>query len=270
MMKKKRKKFWIILLVILVIASGIWFFSTFVPETTYTEIVDEKINNEITIVQISDLHGMSFGTGNSVLLDKIKAENPDIVVVTGDMYTNGDSNGRKIAVSLMKSLAENYVVYFVNGEHDNNDDYFEELSSAGVRVLDYKEDEITIGETTLHFYGITNVYFTGTFDLSNAFVRDDHTFTILLSHMQNFEKFASFGIDLSLCGDTHGGMVRLPYIGTLYDGEEWFPDLNEKRTRGLYSFGDSLMYVNAGLGNYPFPIRFCNRPEISVIKLFPE
>ena len=78
-MKKKRKKFWIILLVILVIASGIWFFSTFVPETTYTEIVDEKINNEITIVQISDLHGMSFGTGNSVLLDKIKAENPDIV-----------------------------------------------------------------------------------------------------------------------------------------------------------------------------------------------
>ena len=30
------------------------------------------------------------------------------------------------------------------------------------------------------------------------------------------------------------------------------------------------MYVNAEFGNYPFPIRFCNRPEISVIKLFPE
>lgn len=269
-MKKKVKRRFFIFILFVIFFIFVWFFSTFVPEVTHTEIYSKKIKNEIKIVQISDLHGMKFGVGNNILIKKIEAENPDIIAVTGDMFTFHDEKGKETAVSLITDLAKKYKVYFVNGEHDNDEDFMDTLSENGVDVLSYKDEIISVGETKLHFYGITNVYYTSTFNLENAFTRDDELFTILLAHMENFEKFASFGIDLSLCGDTHGGIVRLPYVGSIYDGEEWFPELNGKYIKGLYSFGDSLMYISSGLGNYPVSFRFCNRPEMAVIKLLPE
>ena len=67
----------------------------------------------------------------------------------------------------------------------------------------------------MRLYGITNVYYTDTFDLTNAFTLDQSVYNILLAHITNFEDFADFGMDLSICGDTHGGQVRLPYLGGL-------------------------------------------------------
>lgn len=267
---KKIKKRLLVILTIVIFLLLVWLFSTFTLRTTYTEIRDSKIKNEITIVHLSDLHGMSFGNNNKFLIEKVRETEPDIIVVTGDMYTYGDSLGKETAVSLMKNLADDYLVYFVNGEHDNDSKYMSELSEKGIKVLSYREDMITVGETVLHLYGISNVYYTGTFNLSNAFERDDNNFTILLAHMQNFEKFAAFGIDISLCGDTHGGIFRLPFIGSVYDGDNWFPELNGEYIKGLYTLGNSKMYISSGLGNYPVYFRFCNRPEISVIKLLPE
>lgn len=269
-MKIRKKKRFIVFFAILLIFVCIWFFSNFVTETTYTEIRDKKIKDEITIVHISDLHGMNYGGNNQPLIDKIKAENPDFVAVTGDMFTYGDNRGEQAAIDFLSNLSKLCPVYFVNGEHDNNREYMNILSENGVKVLDYKDEKLRIGNTDIHLFGITNVYYTSTFDLENAFLRDDRSFNVLLAHSSNFTKFAAFGIDLSLCGDTHGGIFRLPFIGSVYDGEIWFPDLNGNYEKGLYTFADSYLYITGGLGNYPLPLRFCNRPEISIIKLLPE
>ena len=136
--------------------------------------------------------------------------------------------------------------------------------------MNYKDEIITVKNTKLHLYGINNVYYSDTFDLNNAFTPDEENYSILLAHSSYFRRFADFGIDLSICGDTHGEMFRLPVIGALYDGSTFLPDRQGIYTKGTYSLGDSRLFISSGLGNYPLPVRFCNRPEIAVIELAPE
>lgn len=250
----------------------VWLFSTFTLTTTEVEIQNDKIQNEITIVQISDLHGADFGMNNSSIIKRVEKAEPDIVVVTGDMFTRGSEEGKKTALKLMKSVSKNYDTYYVNGEHDNEDNFFDELMENNVKVLDYKFEDITIKETPVRLYGITNVYYSPTFDLSNEFTLDESKYNILLAHICNKEAFASFGMDLCLCGDTHGGQVRLPFIGGLYGTNGWLPEVADKDAfvKGLYKYENTDFFISSGLGNYPIPLRFLNRPEIAVIKLVPE
>jgi len=274
-MSRKEKKshgFRNFILYCLVLA-GIWYFGTFTLKTTETTIQSSKISDPVTIVQLTDLHGWSFGEDNRDLIDAVSSAEPDFVVVTGDMYTAGDEEGCDTAVSLMSRLADLYPVYFVNGEHDNDLDYEQRLTEAGVDVLDYEMREITIAGTTLRLYGITNVYYSDTFDLTNEFTLDESYYNILAAHISNFEAFADFGVDLSLCGDSHGGQIRLPFLGGLNNRGEWFPELGNTQAqyvKGLYEIGDKKLFVSSGLGSYPLPVRFLNRPEVSVIHLTAE
>ena len=251
------KKF-IILIIIICAGLIIWYFNTFTIKTNYEIIESEKIVDEITIIQISDLHGSSFGRNNKELIKKIEK----------------DEKGKQIALKLLKELAKSYKVYFVNGEHDCDEKFIQNLKDNEVNVLDYKKEIIAIKNTKINLYGITNQYYSATFDLKNAFEINKEEYNILLAHISNFEEFEQFGIDLSLCGDTHGGQVRLPFLGAIINRGIWFPEIVQKGLnvetnyiKGLYSINNSYLYVSSGLGNYPISIRLFNRPEIAVIKL---
>ncbi len=247
----------------------IWLFSTFILKTTDVQFESSKVKDEITIVQLTDLHGADFGLNNASIIKRVKKAEPDLVVVTGDMYTTDSEDGKKTALKLMKKLSESYTVLFVNGEHDNDESFFADLRECGVDVLDYKYRDFTIRGTEIRVYGITNVYFTPTFDLKNEFTLDDGKYNILISHICNEDAFASFGLDLCIAGDTHGGQVRLPFVGGLYGTTGWFPELkNEKEfIKGKYELADTDFFISSGLGNYPLPIRFLNQPEVAVIKI---
>lgn len=252
------------------IICGIWYWGTFTLKTTEVTVESEKLNGEMTIVQLSDLHGATFGEDNERLIRRIDEAEPDFIVATGDMYTAGDEEGRDCAVSLLGDLARRYPVYSVHGEHDNEADYEEELTAAGVDVLDYECRDITAGGQTVRLYGITNVFYTDTFDLHNEFIPQESDYNILAAHINNFEDFAEAGMDLSLCGDSHGGQVRLPGIGGLINQGVWLPEReagNERFTKGLYEMDGRKLFVSSGLGNYPVPVRFLNRPEVAVIHL---
>jgi len=248
----------------------LWWMNTYTLKTETVEISDSRIKDEITIVHITDLHGYEFGKDNNSLVDGIREQNPDFIVATGDMFSNGSEDGREVALELFSALVEVAPVYYVNGEHDNSDSFDSELEQAGVKVLDYEDEVLTFGQTKIHLYGINNVYYTDSFDLANEFVLDDSAYNILLAHIENFSKFASFGIDLSLCGDTHGGQVRLPFIGAIYADGVWFPERYGNYIDGLYELDGKKLFISSGLGSNPIPVRFWNRPEISVIKLVPD
>lgn len=270
--KSKRKNRSIVFFLFIAIILFTWWFNNFTIKVTDVCFTDERIKDEINIVQITDLHGATFGKDNKRLIKKIEKQNPDLIVATGDMYSNTAQNsGEETALNLLKSLAEEFDIYYVNGEHDKfNDEFYNELRESGVCIMNYEDEIITVKNTRLHLYGINNVYYSYTFDLNNAFEPDKENYSILLAHASFFERFADFGIDLSICGDTHGGLFRLPVIGAVFDGSTYFPDRNGFYTKGKYSIGDSDMFISSGLGNYPAPVRFCNRPEIVNIKLLPE
>lgn len=258
------------IVLVLALIVFVWWFNTYTLKTETVEISDSRIRNEITIVQISDLHGYEFGRDNQSLIDGIKEQKPDLIFATGDMFSNGSEDGQEIALKLLSALTDVAPVYYVNGEHDNLDEFDLSLEKAGVNVLDYEDEVVNIGETRLHLYGINNVYYTDSFDLANEYTLDESEYNILLAHIPNFSKFASFGMDLSLCGDTHGGQVRLPFVGAVYSSKGWFPEKNGEYMDGLYELDGKKLFISSGLGSNPIPLRFWNRPEISVIKLVPE
>ena len=95
--------------------------------------------------------------------------------------------------------------------------------------------------------------------------------TILLAHRNDrFDQYAAAGYDLVISGHAHGGIVRLPFTdGLLGTDRKLFPTW----TAGVYTLGDSTLFVSRGLGNNTVPIhgfRLFNRPDLAVLELTGE
>ena len=93
-------------------------------------------------------------------------------------------------------------------------------------------------------------------------------FTVLLAHRNDrFGQYANAGYDFVMSGHAHGGIIRLPFVGGLIGTDrQLFPEW----TSGLYTLGDSTLFVSRGLGNNTVPFqgfRIFNRPELAVITL---
>lgn len=269
---RKRRIFFLILLLL-------WLFNNFTLKTTREEITSRKVSSEITIAVLSDYHASWLGIQPETILRDLKKLDPDLVCLLGDMYTDQQS-GKSCdrAVALMKKIAAQHPdkVYFVPGEHDRTYLYMDTLREAGIHVMDYQQERVQIGSTTLELYGIDNAYFSPTFDLTNAFeLPDPDVYSILLAHIPMPEKYAHFGADLVLCGDTHGGVVQLPFLGPVYEDGIWLPEvLGSESTvydKGIFPCGTGKIFITSGIGNYPnIPVRFLNRPEIGVVRILPE
>ncbi len=273
--KSKARRRWLIAGLVVLFLFAFWYFENYTFTVTSASVSTSKVSQPVTLVQLSDLHGAIFGKGNSRLIEAVRRQQPDLICVTGDMYTNGDEAGRKTALALMADLTELAPVYFVQGEHDQEEAYLQALSQSGVHVMAYRMETLTIHNDKIVLYGINNVYYSDTFNLFREFDKPPaDAFSVLLAHIPNYEAFNWFGPDLSICGDTHGGVMQLPFLGPLYCDGQWLPKLTtEKRPiidKGLFSTYTGHLYVSGGLGNYPYPVRLFNRPEISVITIQPE
>lgn len=277
----KRKKSGCIskLIKITLVIFAVWWFNNCTLKITKAEIKSNKINNEIKIAVLSDQHASNkpFSISNKRITDKIKKINPDVVCVLGDMHSsNADDSEKQISMNLMTDIiSEGYRLYFVLGEHDDRRNiYVSEMERNGINVLDQESETIKIKDTEITFYGISNAYFSPTFDLSNEFELNKNTYNILLAHIPMYKDYESFGADLTLCGDTHGGVIQVPFFGPAYYNGKILPELfgNKENVydKGLFSYRSGYMFITSGIGNYPIPARFNNRPEIGEIIITPE
>ena len=72
-----------------------------------------------------------------------------------------------------------------------------------------------------------------------------HPFTLLLYHSPDLMPEAvELGVDLYLCGHTHGGQLRLPLFGALMTSSDFW----KRYEMGRYEEGDTTLYVSRGLG----------------------
>ena len=88
--------------------------------------------------------------------------------------------------------------------------------------------------------------------------------TILLMHEPDFAVTFSQDkrVSLQLSGHTHGGQVRIPFLGALV-----LPDYGKKYDSGLYLVNEMWLYTNRGIGVIGPPVRLNCRPEITEITL---
>lgn len=227
------------------------------------------------IAHVSDLHNAVFGRKNEKLLLLIRAAEPDIIAITGDLidsrHTDIDS-----ALAFVEAAAEIAPVYYVTGNHESRLDFDEvepRLIAAGARVLRNEAEYIEHGGERIRLAGIDDPSFIrtgGTAEERAAAELEqlgdgDGTFTVLLAHRPELvEVYAEYGADLVLSGHAHGGQVRLPLLGGLYaPGQGLLPEYDS----GLYSLGETQMVVSRGLGNSVAPLRVNNRPELVIVTL---
>lgn len=71
----------------------------------------------IRIVMLADLHGAVFGAGNRRLLERIRAEHPDIICIAGDM-TVKNGRGMDSCLALCRELLSVCPVYYAMGNHE--------------------------------------------------------------------------------------------------------------------------------------------------------
>ncbi len=269
-MKKRRHRIRLFIIIVLLIFA--WYFNNYSLTLSEETVFSDKIGEDIKIAVISDLHGGKFGKDNKQVTARIEQQKPDLIFVLGDMYTQNHSEQIKTAVSLIKNLAAIAKTYVITGDHDTDQEYADRISKLeNVSLMNYKKESITVNGNKINIYGIDNVYFSPTFDLHHEFSEPDSTqFNILMAHIPETEALVNFGVDLILSGDTHGGMLRLPFLGSVYYSGYILPKLTYPRSltdKGLYDLGNKKIFVTSGLGDYPAPVRLFNRPEIGIITI---
>ena len=271
-MKRKRK--FAVAVLALIFAVSTWAFNNYCIKVTEKTLLSSKVNEPVRLVLVSDLHGDEFGKNNKHLINIIKNQQPDAVLVLGDMYSRYGRYRMDTAVDFMAALTAFAPVYFVSGDHDYDEKYFTALENSGINALNFEKSDAEINGNKITFYGIRSEWFSPTFDLNNAFApADGSRINILLAHCPLMEKYESFrNLDFVLSGDTHGGMVRLPLLGPAYYNGSFLPRFTyrgEMYDKGYYSVNGVRLFVTSGVGNYPLPVRFNNRPEIVKLDLLP-
>ena len=86
----------------------------------------------------------------------------------------------------------------------------------------------------------------------------------MLSHQPSVLEFEQTkDVSLILSGHTHGGQIKIPWLGT----PAKFATKDLRFAQGLFRHNDVQLYVSSGTGVIGLPIRFGVRPEIAVLRL---
>ena len=259
-------------------------------QTVHYQIQSNKIKSDVTVVMLADLHNQSYGEENEILLKEIRKHSPDFVCIAGDMLIGHTQIPYEAGQRTVLDLAKEYQVLYGLGNHEARmrlqtsiygkkyETYMKPIEEAGVKVLVNECTEFKINENkfTVYGYDLPLKYF----EKFNHYVFEEKQvedvlgkcekndgYQILLAHNPvYFKQYAAWGADLTLSGHLHGGIIRLPFIGGVITPQaKLFP----RYSAGKYKIGEKTMIVSRGLGTHTIPIRFNNKPELSVIHLSP-
>lgn len=220
------------------------------------------------IVQVSDLHNKAFGKEQERLLRLIDAEQPDLVVITGDLV---DNSAMENALCFAKQAAGMATCCYVPGNHEARSPSYaklrQELQEAGVQLLENSAISLERQGERVWVLGVLDPAF-GPWEeglLDRLASEGEGELRILLSHRPDrLEAYASSGVELVFSGHAHGGQIRLPGIGGLFAPDQ---GLFPKYTSGMHQEGGTTLVISRGLGNSAFPLRLFNRPELVVLRL---
>ena len=266
----------------LIILLQIAFFVTALNQSlsiSHFSVKTAKIEGQIKLALVADLHSCYYGDEQSGLLKALEAEQPDAILMCGDIFD--DHLPPANTITFIEGVSAKYLCYYVSGNHEfwsgQADGFKDLLISYGVKVLEGEADIIGVRGDTIKICGLDDpdtdrytsralLYAEQKRLLSASTTRD--IFTVLLSHRpERIKELLPQNPDLVLSGHAHGGQWRIPYLfenGLFSPNQGLFPTY----TNGEYSFGATILIVSRGLARESIPIpRVFNRPEIVIITL---
>ena len=284
------EKWFILLCVILAICIFEWIREISTFKITHYNITSDKLKElkkPRNILFLTDLHNNSYGKDNVKLLQAIREQNPDMILIGGDMLIGEKGRSFEVAISFITKLVAICPVYYANGNHEQRMklfpdlygegyvEYKERLQKAGVQFLQNEHADLTWDDISVQIYGLEVPYinyhkFKKT-TLSKDTLQellgeaDRSKYQILLAHNPVYmETYKKWGADLILCGHLHGGIVRVPGLGGVISPQfQLFP----KHSGELTKEGEQTMVVSKGLGTHTIKIRFLNIAEVIVLHM---
>ena len=256
---------------------------------TKYRICSQKLNGikrEKKIIFLSDLHNRMYGEENERLLESIRNQHPDLILIGGDMLVRKDGNSYDKTVHFLAKLPGICPVYCANGNHEQKlkelpdkyeqsyEEYKKALTASGIHMLENASETVKLDEVPVKLSGLEiplGAYARfGKKELSLKEITDrigEHgdDYQILLAHHPGYMKeYLAYGADLILGGHYHGCVVQLPWIGGVISTNfTLFP----KYSGGIYPEGKQTAVVSRGLGTHSVPLRLWNWPELIVLEL---
>lgn len=256
---------------------------------TKYRICSQKLNGikrEKKIIFLSDLHNRMYGEENERLLESIRNQHPDLILIGGDMLVRKDGNSYDKTVHFLAKLPGICPVYCANGNHEQKlkelpdkyeqsyEEYKKALTASGIHMLENASETVKLDEVPVKLSGLEiplGAYARfGKKELSLKEITDrigEHgdDYQILLAHHPGYMKeYLAYGADLILGGHYHGCVVQFPWIGGVISTNfTLFP----KYSGGIYQEGEQTAVVSRGLGTHSVPLRLWNWPELIVLEL---
>lgn len=246
----------------------------------------------LRIVQLSDTHlGPRVHPSHIEHAVRIAIEQkPDLVALTGD-YVHQSAGVIEAAAELFRPLVDAPGIKGIVGVLGNHDWHTDgkrmgrALTDLGVRMIDNDRVFLDAASRTLSSQPPTDpasaLCFVGLGDLLTDTVEPDRAFAgipadtprVLLAHVPDtleLDSVRSPGgprIDLALCGHTHGGQIRVPFLGTPVVPS----DYGQKYAGGLIPADTCAaacpVIVSRGIGTSILPVRIGVPPEVVVVEL---
>ena len=241
------------------------------------------------IIFLSDLHNRMYGKENERLLESIKNQHPDLILIGGDMLVRKDGNSYDRTVRFLEKLPAICPVYCANGNHEQKlkelpdkyeqsyEGYKKALTACGIHMLENASETVRLDEAPVRISGLEiplGVYARfGKKDLPLKEITDrigEHgeEYQILFAHHPGYiQEYLEYGADLILSGHYHGGIVRIGrHNGLLSPQLHPFP----KFCCGDFHRKEQHMLVSAGAGEHTIPVRIHNPRELLMVDLKPN
>ncbi len=220
-----------------------------------------------TLLHLTDIHADAIPDGGGHLADVLAGLSFDQCVVTGDFrfLTWGEySLALERTATLLAAVKRSRRPIGVLGNHDFIE-MVPGLEALGLRVLLNESARVNLGGETLWFLGVDDPHFYGTHDLDRADLAVPRSaFRILLCHSPElFDQAADLGVQLYLCGHTHGGQICLPGRIPILTNAACPRTLGS----GPWKRGDMLGYTSRGTGTSGCAARFFCPPEVTLFTL---
>lgn len=216
------------------------------------DIVSDKVTAAFTILHISDIQSGVVGRYEERVFQRIQALQPDLIIHTGDLlhsyfFTHIRQEQSKMA-HLLKSLNPPYGIYNVIGDTDwrLTSGAFDQM--AGIQTLQDESRVISMHGAPVRLLGLSRgSAYHGNPERITQWHKQGHErdFSIVFGHAPDYVlDVLDLDIDLALAGHTHGGQIRLPFIGPLVTlsrvPREW--------AMGYRELENIRLNVSAGIG----------------------
>lgn len=261
------KKYIIIIIILIILIIG-FHNDLDVTHYVYSDVEIPSAFDGYKIVQISDYHCKLLNGSNKKLISAIKSCNPDLIVITGDMIDSDHSDLSPVE-SLLKGISNIAPIYAVSGNHEFDlgapyDQLLKLYSEYGVINLDDSKVVISKDNSHITLYGLSANKMDVVYNPKALPETETGTFSMLLYHYTNhFDYFTDNRFNLILTGHTHGGIIRIPFVGGLIGNNgTFFPTYDS----GEFVHNQTTMISSRGIGDASLP-RFFNHSELVCITL---